>query len=221
MTGILAAGFTSYGGAFPVVEATSTFNAGGTTLTATFPSGSTTGDLVIIVLAITAGTSRTFTTPSGWAALRDATGGVNLRRFGIIYRVFAGGEGSSVNISISGSGTPGVAGIAYRISGQSAVPTVPGSGATGNSAAPNPPSHSPAGGLNRYLWLAVEAHEHINPASAAPTNYTPLITSSRSATEDVSVGIAARQLLASSEDPVAFTIPNSSQWFADTIAIPG
>ena len=43
----------------------------------------------------------------------------------------------------------------------------------------------------------------------------------KSATENVSVGLALRLLDGAAEDHGAFTIPNSSQWFAETIAIRG
>lgn len=218
MTAILAAPFASYSKRPAIVKGVSASSAGGTTLSATLPSGIVAGDIIIIILAIAAGTSRTFTTPTGYTDLRNTTAGGNLRRVGILKRTADGSEGSFVSIAISGTGSPGVSALAALIGGASSGPEISASGSSGSSTSPNPPSLAPSVAGN-YLWIAVEAHQHVNPASAGPSGYSNLVTSSISATENSSVGMAFRTYSGSSEDPGAFTIPNSSQWFADTIAI--
>jgi len=87
--------------------------------------------------------------------------------------------------------------------------------ATGSN--PNPPNHTPSGGADDYLWIAVRHGGSAATVSAAPTNYTDLRTAFTGANSN-NVAIAERELNASSEDPGAFTIVSSTN-VVRTVAI--
>lgn len=204
------------GGGFPQVEATATSgNASTTTHTVNLPTGITSGELLVMVIRCGL-TNITFTVPTGWTALvgeLDALG-TSL----VCYRTADGGEGSTVSVTTSGTRTS--AAITMRISGWSAIE---GAGLSNSGTAGDPASLSPTWGSDDTLWIAVVTNRTTVVISAAPTNYSGLVTAYSTTTGDTSTveasaAVAFRELAASSEDPGAFTGTFSGS-HVDTIAI--
>lgn len=188
-------------------------------LAVTLPSSIVAGNLLFIFFACstTAGTS-TMTVPAGWTALYNQAGGGNLRVCAGIYKVASGSEGSSVTVTWSRAVT--IAAVAFQVTGYTGTP-VDGTLATGSSTAPNPPSLTSGFGAVDTLWLGTCHVSGGSVPSAVPANYSSVGTSTGNGPNPRSfLGVASRNLNASSEDPGAFTI-TSGQWGANTIAIQG
>lgn len=195
---------------------TGTFNAA--SFTPADASGYSAGDsLLLMVAQDDVGTHST--TSSGWVKLGNNvvnSGGTLTSSW--FYKKNAAGPGSdsiTVSSTVSERGTY----ILQPITGQdTGTDAYIGAGATGNSSSANPPSLSPAGGSADYLWVAAAGTPSTTVPSAAPANYTDLITRAP-ATSSCGSALAFRQLTASSEDPGGFT-HSGQQWMAQTIAVP-
>lgn len=199
--------------AFPAVAGTNTSSPGSSTTThsVSLPASIAAGDLLVVYFGGWGG--GTLTWPAGWTPLFDTSNGT-AARLAAAYRFADGSEGGS--ISVTSSTSIRSAHISYRITGaHSSTAPVVGTATTGTSAAGDPPSLSPAGGAKDYLWLAGVGFGSTTAASAAPANYTNLLTRNDT---NAGVGSARRELNASSENPGGFTNPFSS-WVANVVAI--
>jgi hypothetical protein len=166
----------------------------------------------------TTGSGATFSVASGsgWAIvdqLNSASGGIR----GAIFWKLADG---SDTLSIGCGATLGLGARMIRVATGTFNASTPfdqtsATPATGTN--PNPPNHTPAGGADDYLWIAVR-HGSAIATSAAPTNYEDLRSVSTASNAN-NVSIAERELNAASEDPGAFTVSVSSQNIVRTVAI--
>ena len=209
--------------AFPADAARATTN-GSTAATnkvCNLPTGIAAGNRLTVLLR-SAGAD-THSLPTGWSWLvqnnaADASDDVT----SIIWKIADGSEGATV--TINGTASLKFASIAWRITG-GGTPQI-SAAATGTSTTPNPPSFSPTGGAQDYLWLWVGAWEgeQTSPPSGSPTNYVNPFgansgTAGTVATNCRAAG-ASRQLNAATEDPPSWTISVSDDWTAWTIAVP-
>lgn len=207
---------------FPVVESETTSNEGSDTTshTVSLPSGISDGDLLISIVITDGGSSGVTTFPAGWTKFVAQTV-FNSMNLSIAWRDADGTEGASITVTTSGSEQS--AHITYRISGASDPTTTPpeGSTATGLSTTPNPPSLSPSGGSDDYLWIAVGGINDSITISSYPTNYTDGVSINSNTSGGRVASIAARrELNASSEDPGVFTLTTSEGWGSATVSIP-
>ena len=202
---------------FPVVEATNTSQEAGTTShTVSLPASIAAGDLLIILLFAYdpgLGGPPDLSTPSGWTQLYDIDDAVS--SLAGYYRIADGSEGASVNV-VSSNNSNSVHN-SYRISGFTGTPEV-SARATGVSATPNPPSHTPSWGAADTLWLAITHCANTAADLTAPTNYTNIIQANDGA---FSTGSARRELNAASEDPGTFAGADAAVWSALTMSIQG
>ena len=204
--------------ASPAVQtrATSSESTGTTSHTVTLPSGIASGDLLIIKFSVN-NTVRTVTWPGApdYTEFFDAQIGSD-QRLRAAYRQADGGEGSTITVTTDGNtrSTHNSRRITGHEDPATQAPEV-SSGATGTSTTPNSDSLTPTGGSKDYLWLAIVGSEG-QSASAAPTNYTDLLTVD---VTNCAAHSAERALTAASEDPGTFTIGASVGWVAATIAI--
>jgi hypothetical protein len=138
----------------------------------------------------------------------------------VYYRVVTGSEGATASLT-SGNGTRFVAWTGL-IKGwnSSFVPQFAFTDYQGTN--PDPPSLTPTWGSQSCLWLAIAAGRATNGAgvsvSAYPTDYS-YYQNSQALSERMSMGVAARQLTASSQNPGTFTMSGSSNFSVATIAI--
>lgn len=200
--------------AFPQVAATNTSSAASAGSAAiSLPASIASGDLLIAVCG--SFDDRTHTWPAGWTELYDADTG-NIAG-SAAYRVADGSEGATVTVTF-GSGNTVSSHMTFRITGHQGTPEC-GTAAGGNSTSPDPPSLNPSGwDVAKTLWIAVGSARTTSAASAAPTNYSNLLTVSSGSNTSFA---ARRELEAASDDPSAFTISSSVEWQTQLIAIRG
>ncbi len=204
-------GFGSGGDFFPVVKGTATSETSNSvTQVVSLPSGIVSGDLLRIELALRDGAVVT-----DWDVTKDFTEILQETNTGDItlaigYRIADGTEGATVTVTIDVAQDGSH--LSYRISDHSGnAPDGTGFEDTGTN--PDPPDHTPAGGLKKYLWLASVAGKN-QVTTADPTNYTDGFGIG----SDPSIRSARRELHAISENPGVFT-GVSVQYAAATVAI--
>lgn len=171
------------------------------------PSGIVSGELIVVLTQWV--NAENLTWPSGWTEFMNQ----NSKLIGA-YRFADGTEGSTIAVTPDAGG--GSAHNAYRISSAKlASPSV--TIATGTSATPDPPSETPAGGLQNYLWIAVAGNDDLNvDITAASSGYNDFITAEN---EPSHIGSAWRHLASTFENPGTFTQDSSAFWRAATISI--
>lgn len=200
--------------AFPTINGTQKSSSPGTTQTLKLPVLST-GDLLFAWLTVE--TDDTITPPSGWTLFLDDEwiGGI-ARRSVMCYRVVTGSEG------YTGNGTDTVtyaqgdiawgAHVVYSITGAAdpdvQLPTY--SRIVGGSA--DPPNHSP-GSTKDFLWVAaISGRQNVE---SYPSGYSDGIGIKAG---NASIGIAAKELNASSENPGVFTLFSGDTTVTYTLA---
>lgn len=209
---------------YPVVEATSTYHADSEldSHPVTLPTGITAGDLLLLFLTLPRMAGSNIDLPSGWSSLyadNYATGSSYTKVRGI-YKTASGSEGGTVTVA-----TPGLArfaSVGLRISGWQGTPEA-GTAAKAASANPNPPSLSPSWGSDKTLWLAVAHSSAADAVSSYPSSYTDGLTIYTGVFNEYHARATAarRELEASSDDPGTFTLAQSVDWVANTVAVRG
>lgn len=195
----------------------------GTSHVVTKPSGTTSGDLWLIVGATQV--AATFDALAGWNELvDDSTSNVGTKA---LYRVCDGSEGSTVTFTSAASVK--YAGVGYRITGFSAVQAPQVSTQTAaTSTTPNPGTVTPTGGTKDYLFIAFfgqigEEADDDTWVTGTPANYGNLSQKTSgtagATTTNCQVGAAYRTASVSSEDPGTFTTAQSLAWRAYTVAV--
>jgi hypothetical protein len=214
--------------ASPVVEQAieSSTNTAGTSHSVTLPTA-TSNNLLLIILD-KGSTSATINAHTELTELLDENSANGLY---IAYRFMNGLEPASYTLTTSSSTR--TARIAYRISGaQNPSVTAPqiATTGTGTSATPDPPSVSPSGGSQDYLFIAFAGMggEEIDDdtwGNTPPTNYTPSPPRQKSCgTAGTNLGglvLSAERALTtgSAEDPGTFGVDVSAAWRSQTLCI--
>jgi hypothetical protein len=203
--------------AFPVVQgAAHTATAGGTTShTFDLPTGVQAGEMLLALCTDSAIGARDYSDLAGWNKILNTNESRNLATF---WRWADGTEGATATITISSNAALCVS--CYRISGaQNVAPAVANTAST-TSTNPDPPSLSPSWGAEDTLWFAFAGwNSRTTAPSAYPSNYSdnqntlPAVSG-----QAASLGVATRNLNASSENPGVFTMA-SSTWRAATLAV--
>jgi hypothetical protein len=207
----------------PVETAVSTAS---TTHTVSLPSG-TTGNLLLAVMSKgSQGTTPSVDALAGWNELLDEAIVLGLY---IAWRTADGTEGATTNFTLS-SATRG-AWVVYEISGHenpaTQAPQI-GTTATGTSVNPNPPSVSVTGGSKDILAFALfgmagEQADDDTLVTTFPTNYTDGQAEKTCGVAGTNlggmIGVAARQVTTSAEDPGTFTAIDNAAWRAQTIVV--
>jgi hypothetical protein len=190
-----------------------------TSSTVTFPSGSTTGDLILIFFAWVTGS-----TPTGTESFAD------ISSLGTIwYKQLDGSEGASTVFNHASQRT---CWIAYRITGHinpaTQAPQQTNT-TTASTTTPTSPSLSPTGGAKDYLWFSMiwggsaEEADDDTWCNSAPTNYGTLLQKTTgttgAATTNTYLASAQRQLNAASDDPATFSVDVAAVFLAYTVAV--
>jgi hypothetical protein len=184
------------------------------------PATVSTGDLLIVLF--TNDGSATVTTPDGWSSLASDVNGSAVR-LSLYYKIAAGTEGGTTVNFVTSAGEQAAAQV-YRITNwHGTTPPEISVVATGTDTAPNPASLNPAGwDVADTLWLAVAGQDRGDQegTTAYPPGYTDGISTLSSVSTASCRILSARRVRAvASENPGAFTIPESEQWVAFTIAV--
>ena len=196
---------------FPVVQTTNTSTVTSSTSHAvSMPSGIVAGDKLLVFFCTDG--SVTVDTPSGWTKEIDQIATAGGARRLVIYSKTAVG---SDTLTVTSSGSIDSAHASYRIVTDNSY-EFNAVGTASSSTTPNPPSLTPSGGSQKYMWFAVAAFAS-GSVSSYPTNYS----SNQTESQVNSVGIAAATYNneSSSEDPAVYIISSNSAWVAATVAV--
>lgn len=200
------------GAGFPVVESTSTddfstFNP----YVITIPSGVVIGDLLLVVLSTDGSAIVSIDSGTNWTIEGNATQDTDVTGT-VVWKIADGSDALTMDVTGDERGSA----ISFRISGAVDVDV-----SSADAVSPNadPPDHTPSGGVKNYLWIVYTAINDEVVVSAAPTDYTDLITEApTTGGGNASAAVARRELNASSENPGTFTNVQR-EWVAFTIAV--
>jgi hypothetical protein len=192
------------------------------TWTVDFPSTVESGDTLVVVVVCTSGAIRTFTPPSGWSSEQKDTQGSNLTTEWFTKDTVTGSEDSGSDDWILDTGSNGAA-YSFAISGGDGSLVFATAAGSAGSSTPDPPSLTHGLGSVDALFIAFcGLRDDDATVSAYPTNYSHLQADQQSgggANNSASLGIAARQYTAASDDPGTFTLSESENWVAQTVAM--
>lgn len=175
------------------------------------PTTINSGDLLILI--VTLGGDRQIDTITGWTILDETSNGAS-QSLSIAYKIASGSE-TDFTYTSAGGGTLTTNRCFRIINWHGTTPPEAGTGSTGDSANPNPPSLSPSWGNAKTLFFAVTALD-TGTVSGYPTNYDD--NQFTDTTIGVGIGVATRELKASSDNPGTFTF-TSDTWVAQTLAV--
>ena len=169
----------------------------------------------------------TFTFPGGWTKLAgtDYTG-TSGDRANVAWLKAAGTEGGTTFTVTLSVGVKAAACV-WSITGASdptVTPPETGTVATGSGTAnPDPPSCTPSGGSNDYLFFALAHGEGAVTVSSYPTNYSlnqiSEGTSGGSAGSNVRTAGAGRALTGTTDNPGTYTYSGTIPWIGQTVAV--
>jgi len=170
------------------------------------PSGIVAGEKLIVFFGCS--NDVTVNTPSGWTKGVDGVHPTSLRI--VVYtKIAVGGDTLTVTTS---SNTIGV-NITYRVLTNNDIEF--SSTASGSSINPNPPSLTPAGGSQQYIYFAAALSSGVT-FPGYPSNYTDNQVTNTGGTYDMAV--ATRSLTSASDDPGTFTMDFSGDWVTCTVS---
>lgn len=208
---------------FPAtIDSTSGSEATATTShTVTLPTGIVAGQLLLVLIGGENPSGTSF--PAGWTELFDA-GGSSAGWLAGAWRVADGGESGSITVTTTGSVKS--AWIVYRFSNHNGTVEAATPVDQPGTASPDPPSLSPSWGSDKTKWLVAFAGESPSQraVSAYPTDYADdqlTAGTGNTAGADATIGAASRLLETATEDPGAFSLGGTGNWFAVTIAVQG
>ncbi len=212
--------------AFPVVESITETIPGESSdfLEVSMPATVNAGDLLIMFFANNLSHVIT-TTPSGWTFLDDGLANGDRDRISVYVKDADGTEGgTTVTVSIAPEDESLCAQV-YRVTGWNG--TVPddvelSSFNTGSSANPDPPSLSPAWGVEDTLWIVLTNwHDLARSITAYPASYgTGTSTTEGGDDGGAGIGSAQRELNTASEDPGTFTLSGGTpDWATAVLAV--
>lgn len=209
--------------AFPVEQAAisdlASRPSGTTDLVVDLPASIVSGELLLLFVAGNQSGGQ-LGTPTGWTLL-DAQNADGSQWLHVFRRTADGGEGATVSIPASTSGAAVASSWALRISGWNNVEISLGVSNTTSSV--DPDGLTPSWGALDTRWYAVglgQGSTNTPVFSASPTNYGAIQDNSQNTTDLVSLGYAARNLNASTEDPGAFSTTNAvAAWAAFTVGV--
>lgn len=196
------------------------------TWTVTMPDTVNSGDEILIIFQPSAAGTPPTVSATGWSVLQDDTLFTDRSLNYLVKDSVDGTEGgTTVDFTIDQSSL-GTA-IAVAISGaDDPANWAFGTVATGTtSTAPDPPPLTSGFGSVETLYIAVAAaFDDDETFTGYPTDYshyTDAVNSGGGANASNELAIAARVVTAASEDPGAFSLSNTENWGANTIAIQG
>lgn len=220
MRGIRRRAAAAAAAAISVRSATTGSDTGVSVSSVALPSSYVAGDLLLLFVALQAGSNRTLSTPAGWSVLFDvAQTSDSLRRFTCFYKTASGGEGSTVSITASGSSE--WVSHAYAVTNWQGTPEAVSivQADQQNTTTPDPPSLTPSWGAgSASLLITLACHQNAVTLTSYPTNYT-----TNGITQVISTVLrmssSYRIATVASEDPGVFTIGSTARGYVETVAV--
>lgn len=205
---------------FPVIEdyATTLISTNETSHTLTLPDTYDANDLLVCFFTCDgSGVDLNISTGTGWVGLSISSGSGNT--FGFTYKLLAS-DTSADNLIITTDSAQHSAAIIYAISGHASTKGLNESSDAGSSTNADPPSCTPTNGILDYLWIVCMATDGTVVASAAPSDFSDLVTNaSGSSSDGVSLSTASRTYrTGSAYNPGWFTNATAA-WSTITIII--
>jgi hypothetical protein len=183
------------------------------TFTPTKPSGTTSGDLLILHIGHEKGSDITVTTIPQWTLIRTEVNSTN-----VSCRTYRRAEEGSALTAITLSASVKLTWTVARFDGHDAATPIDGvNGANGASGNPDPPSQTPT--VSDCLALVVCSNKNA-PTGTAPSGYTERWD--RANTADGigwTYGCTKTLPTTSAEDPAVVTASVTAEWAAQTILI--
>ncbi len=209
--------------AAPVVatKAESQMNSEVTDHTVTLPASIASGDTVLAFFSCDAIESVGW--PGGWNEISEKVSAGNNNTLAIAWRKGTGSEGADMIVTTDT--TERSTHVTVRITGaidpttQAPEITTVEPGTTGTTI--DPPSLTPTGGSQDYLWFAVAGWDAQdgNALVSGPTNYSETNWIENGGTGACAIAVYQRALTAASEDPGIFTITSAEQRLGQTVAV--
>lgn len=207
--------------AFPQVAAETnglqTSNSNSWTLS--YGTGASSGDVFIGLMGTDGdvGASPPFSVwPSGWVIIEER--GANNNKTISAYKVSDGTETGDFSVSLDSTEQGGWRVLRLTGAHNSTPPEVNGS--AGNNQNPDPPSLTPSWGAEDTLWIAMVSADHGDTTvDAFPTNYGNGTSQNSGGANGAALGVARRELNATSDNPGTFTLSVSEQWTTQILAI--
>jgi hypothetical protein len=203
-------------GPFPTIAARSSARTTASDTTShaiTLPSGIAAGDRLLVVFSVDGNPTvsvNTGVSGSNWQKLGQDSN-TTVVTGAIFWKIAEGGDALTLTTSVAEQSSH----MALRLTNAAAIT---GSSANGSSTNSNPPSHTPSGGSNDYLWLATRSGDSTTVATVAPANFSNLQTLAGVGTSSASTNTAERLFTGSVLDPGTFTSA-TEQWVSWTIAV--
>lgn len=208
--------------AFPIVQSSSHGSSGSSTTShsVTLPSGITTGDLLLILIANDK-YSGSNPSASGWTYEGGQEVGSpptrNYPRMGVLSRVADGSEGSSVTVTTDVAKY--ASWIALRISGATGVADIQ-SAILQTTTNPDPPSSGTVAASDRLSIAVAMANDETATVSSYPSGYSAnQIYEASGDTTGIAIALATDEITGTTEDPGSFTFSASSDTSSVTILL--
>lgn len=199
--------------AFPSIinSANSNTTASSASLVLTMPASIVSGRLLLAFAAATKTTTMT-----GWTSIGATTPGGLSATMSVFGKIAAGSDTGTVTPSTNSN----IAATVYQIDSWSGTIADIGYAGTSSASGSYDPPNLTMLSSSDFLWFSTGAYPGATAASAAPTNYTSLVTSNATSSGStvLTLGSANRQLTATSENPGTFT-GAATNWVAATVAV--
>lgn len=165
----------------------------------TMPASVAVGELLTVLFAVSANCTVSITSGTGWTISdQDAITGLTTA---IITKIADGSDTLTLGTSVSGTSQF----ISHRITGSNG--TVSNSSVSnGTTSTPNPPSHTPAGGSKKYLWLVMISTTSSRTLTTPSSGFTAVLDNSGAGG---SLSSSQRNFQGSSLDPASATLSGS------------
>lgn len=187
--------FAAASSSFPVVQSMSMGGGATGALAITLPSGVTNGDYLLLIFANDSAQGPTSHTGTGWTQIVQSINGANSNALTVYGKIADGSDAITVNLFPDQCEY-----ICYRITG-----AVSADATADNLGTQDFPSHTPAGGSKKYLWVIAWGLHLNNDVTAAPTNYGANLTNVNIAGGGCSAAASYRTNEAASENPGTYT----------------
>jgi hypothetical protein len=184
----------------------------------TMPSGISAGDRLIAIIGVDQARTVSIDTGasgSNWTIQQQASPANpdNLVTGAIITKIAEGSDALTITVDTADIINSFV--LRVTSAGNVYVSTPATAGFVANA---DPPSLNPGTGTQDFLWIVAVVHDAQVVATAAPTNFSGLVTDTANSSGGCSISWATQNLAAASLDPGAFTSA-AEQHVAYTIAV--
>lgn len=208
--------------ASPAVEQTATSTSSGTSHTVSIPIGLTLGNILIVCFACDGDEGGNVGWPDAtWHELYDAHNSGNDVTLAIAWHEVDSSTPTGGSITVTTVGGEGASHCAYEISGAEVVTAEPELTAQeGDSANPDPPSHTASITGEDNLWIAVCASDR-RAITGYPTNCPDhnISDAASPGPGGADCGMASDQLTQDTFNPDTYTIDSGDEWLAATICV--